>query len=337
MTTTAPPRRLMPQNLDDWPALVMGSNPKPEQSEQITDELRNAFAVFNQRIATFATSDTRRVREAVRQAHFENDHAPYGSAACVILSGRPLSGKTHAALFCAFSETRATWSALPHDPNDPTRDRSIPWIYVEVPKEGRGHSVLKAMWTFCGAPPLPAHSANASDYLAALRRIAPRIGLRGIVIDDTHGVGARQSQESRLLADTMKTLVTGLPATLLFLGTGFTESGVLHGSAGDQVRLRGAQWIDVGRWDSPVRGQIGDWDNLSRELSQRLLLPSPRAQVRLTRRRVLERLVEGSGQRPGLATVWAKRAATYAAWHDVDLDLVALDATHGQLIEGRGA
>ena len=244
--------------------------------------------------------------------------------------GQPMSGKTHAALSAAFTETRKRWLALGRAPDDPQFDRSVPWIYVEVPKNARGLSVLKPIWTFLGLPPLPSRPTTA-DYLQALRRIAPRIGLRGIIIDDGHGVGGHQSEESRLLADLLKTIITGLPVTIVLVGTGFNESGVLRGSAGDQVRLRGARWIDVGLWDAPARGEVGEWELLGRHLTERLLLPSEGARVRFTNRRVLDRLAYGSDLRPGLAVVWAKRAASYAVWNDTDLDLTALDATHAEL------
>lgn len=336
MSASAVARRLMPQNIDDWPHLVMRQNPKPELGGQVTDELRERVDAYNQRIGTLATKDTKAAADAIRRAHFENDHSAYGSATCVILNGLPMSGKTHAALTFAFSETRATWNALGRAPDDPQFDRSIPWIYVEVPKRAGGHSLLKAIWTFVGLPSLPPR-ATAADYLEALRKIAPRIGLRGIVIDDGHGVGQRQSEDSRLLADILKGIITGLPATIVLIGTGFDESGVLRGSAGDQVRLRGARWIDVGNWGPPNPTSVGEWERLGRSLSDRLLLPAKTATIRLTTRGAIRTLHEGSRARPGLAVEWAKRAASYAVQHDTDLDLSALEATHNDLPSPEGS
>ena len=132
--TPAAAMRLMPQNIDEWPALVFSDNPRPQPHPVVTNELRQLVDVYNEKIGTISTRDTRSVREAVSRAHFENDHSAYGSATCVILSGHPLSGKTHAALTCAFGETRDIWSRLGRAPDDPKFDRSIPWIYVEVPK-----------------------------------------------------------------------------------------------------------------------------------------------------------------------------------------------------------
>lgn len=321
--------RLMPQDIDDWPALVTSDNPRPQPAEVVTDELRHRVDAYNQRVGTISTRDTRSAREAIRRAHFENDHSAYGSATCVILSGLPLSGKTHAALTCAFSETRDIWGKLGRAPDDPKFDRSIPWIYVEVPKQARSLSLLKAIWTFIGLPPLSPR-ATASDYLPALRKLAPSIGLRGIIIDDSHGVGERQSKDSRVLADILKGIITGLPATIVLVGTGFEESGVLRGSAGDQVRLRSARWIDVGKWQPPSLNAVGDWELLGRGLSERLVLPRSTATVRLTTRGAVHSLHEGSRGRPGLAVEWAKRAASYAVWHDTDLDVAALEATHAE-------
>lgn len=327
MSIAATTRRLMPQNIDDWPDLVMAGNPKPALTDPVTDELRELVDAYNQRIGTLATKDTKAVSDAIRRAHFENDHSAYGSATCVILNGLPMSGKTHAALTCAFSETRSVWNALGRAPDDPQSDRSIPWIYVEVPKRAGGLSLLKAIWTFVGLPPLPPRD-TAADYLEALRKIAPRIGLRGIIIDDGHGIGPRQSKDSRLLADILKGIITGLPATIVLIGTGFDESGVLRGSAGDQVRLRGARWIDVGNWEPPNATSLGEWERLGRSLSERLLLPSAEAMIRLTTRGAIRTLHEGSRGRPGLAVEWAKRAASYAVQQDTDLDVASLEATH---------
>ncbi len=318
--------RLMPQDIDDWPHLVMGQNPRPELDGPITEDLRRRVDAYNQRIGTLTTRDTTAVAQAIRRAHFENDNSAYGSASCVILDGKPMSGKTHAALSAAFSETKKIWSALGRSPDDPKHDRSVPWIYVEVPKLARGFSLLKAIWTFLGPPPLP-QGATTADYLEALRTIAPKVGLRGIIIDDGHGIGAGQNKDSRLLADVLKGIITGLPATIVLIGTGFGESGVLHGAAGDQVRLRGARWIDIGRWEPPSPRKIGDWEYLARSLNERLVLPADGMRVRLTTRRAVHTLHEGSRGRPGLAVEWAKRAASYAVWHDTDLDVAALDAT----------
>lgn len=116
MSVQAPARRLMPQNIDDWPQLVTAQNARPELGSAVTDELRELVDAYNQRIGTLATRDTKAVAEGIRRAHFENDHSAYGSATCVIINGLPMSGKTHAALTCAFSETRDIWAGSTEHP-----------------------------------------------------------------------------------------------------------------------------------------------------------------------------------------------------------------------------
>ena len=88
-----------------------------------------------------------------------------------------------------------------------------------------------------------------------------------------------------------------------------------------------ARWIDVGKWHPPSATGIGDWELLGKNLSERLILPNPGTSIRLTTRGTIRYLHEGSRGRPGLAVEWAKRAASYAVWHDVDLDATALAAT----------
>lgn len=60
---------------------------------------------------------------------------------------------------------------------------------------------------------------------------------------------------------------------------------------------------------------------LGRSLSERLVLPSESATIRLTTRGAIRCLHEGSRGRPGLSVKWAKRAASYAVWNDTDLDV----------------
>ena len=100
MSTPTTARRLMPQSIDDWPDLVMTPNPRPMPADPVTDELRHGIDAYNQKIGTIATHDTRAVSEAIRRAHFENDHAAYGSATTRTSSGcratnRKMCGSTN--------------------------------------------------------------------------------------------------------------------------------------------------------------------------------------------------------------------------------------------------
>lgn len=325
-------RRLMPQNRDDWPALVRAANPLPSTLvEDVTAEVKDAFNRYNQRLGPFSTQDQRRVSDAITKAHFENDHAVFGPQACVIVDGPPLAGKTYAVLTQAMKETRAIWEALPYDPEEPGHHRSTPWVYIEIPKYGQGFSILSAICMFCGAIVAERRDKNATTLGFLLRDLAPQIGLRGVIIDDSHGIAGQVNKQARSLADTLKNSITGIPATVVIIGTGLRESGVLHGIAGEQVLLRGAAWVDVGDWPAPgvsAASNLGPWERLAASLNEHLAFPRPDTRCLLNQRPVLNRLVDGARGRPGLAIMWVKRAARHAIDTDSHLDLSALDATY---------
>jgi hypothetical protein len=74
-------------------------------------------------------------------------------------------------------------------------------------------------------PAAPAPAATTADYLAALRKLAPKVGLRGIIIDDGHGIGAGRTRTRDCSPTSSRGIITGLPATIVLVGTGFDESG----------------------------------------------------------------------------------------------------------------
>jgi hypothetical protein len=263
-------RRLMPQNRDDWPALVRASNLRPTTSvADVTAEVKEAFNRYNQRLGPFGTHDQRQVAEAITRAHFENDHAVFGPQACVIVDGPPLAGKTYAVLTQAMKETRAIWDALPYDPEEPRHHRSIPWVYVEIPKHSQGFSILSAICMFCGAIVAERRDKNATTLGFLLRDLAPQIGLRGVIIDDSHGIAGQVNKQARALADTLKNSITGIPATVVIIGTGLRESGVLHGIAGEQVLLRGRRGLRLATGPPPAAAMPA-----TRGLGSVWLLPS---------------------------------------------------------------
>lgn len=87
--TPAAAMRLMPQNIDEWPALVFSDNPRPQPHPVVTNELRQLVDVYNEKIGTISTRDTRSVREAVSRAHFENDHLPTAAPPASSSAGTP--------------------------------------------------------------------------------------------------------------------------------------------------------------------------------------------------------------------------------------------------------
>ena len=336
--------RPLPQNLVDWPRLVYPDNPRPVAvdgtDQPLAEDVVRQFQAYNSRVGPLMTDDVIRVRRAIEQAHFENEHSSLAGQRCVVVDGPPLVGKTHAVLSVAFRETREIWNKHPPVDLDPHADsgddhdggasgervRRIPWSYIEISAASRQFGVLSGIHRFCGIP--QGSRDKASDLLARLRHIAPHIGLRGVIIDDAHGIAGGRQRESALLADILKSVITGLPATVVIIGANLGLSGVLDGSLGEQVRGR-SLWTELGNWPVPSKGKPpGPWERLASNLTKHLAFPGGPAQRHLDRRSTVMAIAEGSHGRPGLAIEWVKAAANHAIAHDTVLDVVALEATH---------
>lgn len=320
--------RLMPQNPDDWPQLVYATNPRPDQSVLALEEFRRRLKQYVMKLGPLPTADIQEVRSAVERAHFANDHSPAGPQRCVVVDGAPYSGKTYATLNAAVSETRGIWDS--NGGMDGGGHRSIPWTYLEVPKGGGLRSMATDVARCLGVPTRTGRGENSSDMLARIRYTAPRVGLRGVIVDDSHGVfgasGARNRQSSDL-ADTLKSLVTGIPATVVVVGAGLRESSLFDNLYGRQIEER-SEWVSVGGWAPPTKNDFakGCWAELVAALHHARVLPESRS-VRLNSRRTLTDLANGSQGCPGAAIRWLKRATVWAIDHDTDLDRAALEAT----------
>lgn len=230
----------MPQNLDDWPSLVHPRNERPPDGDPGDPQVQLAFRAFVMRLGPLDLPDLRRVSQAVQDAHFENENSPAGPQCCVVVDGGPVAGKTFAALTAAFRETRSIWEAL--DPDATPGHRSIPWAYVEAPSGAGSYSIMSSLCRFLGIP--KGARTNTSAAAAKVRAVAPLVGLRGVIIDDSHGLAGagRARAESAALANTLKTAVTGLPATVVIVGAGLRQSKVFDNVFGDQIEQR-ARWV----------------------------------------------------------------------------------------------
>lgn len=335
MTTTADPavrstptghahRRLSLSCLDDWPLMVNHANPRPDiGTRPPTDQVVvAAFCRYIERLGPFQLPDVRNVANAIDEAHFENDMSTVGTQRCVIVDGLPHAGKTYSAITHAFAETRQVWQA---DTTSTPSARSIPWVYVEIPPKAQALSLYQAVLTFCGMPlPSPAARANATILSAHVRDLAAQVGLRGIIFDDAHGIAGT---DSRFVGDILKTVVTGVPATVVVVGAGLHDRRIFNTLPGTQV-LERANWVTVGAWPlPPAKGDYhGPWGELAARFTKADPLANPERKVLLGNRPALTHLAAGSGQKPGTAIKWLKRAARYAVMNDTNLDLAALKA-----------
>lgn len=319
--------RPMPQNLSDWPRFLDRDRTRPapvEGERALTDEGAARYQAYNLAVGPVPTDDVAKVNRAIADAHTENQHSSLAGQRCVIIDGPPMVGKTHAALSVALRETRAVWQA--HEQAGGGPGRPIPWIYVEITAAPRGHGILAGMHRFCG---IPSEARDTTlDLLVRLRDLAPKMGTRGVIIDDSHGLAGGRTRESTALADTLKGVITGLPITVVIVAADLARFGALGGPAGEQVRYR-AIWTQLGNWPVPARNNgPGPWERLAATMTKHLAFPYGVKQCRLDRLGTLQALAEGSLKRPGIAIDWIKLAANYAIANDAMLDRSALEATH---------
>lgn len=294
-----------------------------------------AYQEWNLGIGPLVTDDTRKIEHAITQAQLRYRVAPLTGRQAVIIDGPPLAGKTYAALSVALSQTA---KSLAQPPAEPTTAHVRPWTYLEVMNHNGAKSIVTKMAGSLGA--LVDRPANAADYLAAIRHMAPKVGLLGYIVDDSHGLLGAKSTQSTTLATALKGLITGIPAPAVIIGANLQRDGILQGTTGEQVRLSASHWVMCGDWPPPGGKHTTGWERLAHQLKTHLAFPDNPRQFQLRTRSTLQALVEGSLGRPGLAIKWAKDAAAHAVMNETVLDQRALSATEhlidpaAQTVEG---
>ncbi|MET4079539.1 hypothetical protein [Janibacter sp. UYMM211] len=308
-----------PQDPDTWAehALHLRSRVAPTPGDPV-----DSFVDWNLNIGPLTTDDTHKVAHAVAQAQHRNLRAPLTGRNIVVVDGPPLAGKTYATIATALEQTR---QALDRPPQDPTCHRPRPWAYIEVLNHTGAKSIAQALAHSVGA--LVDRSAGIHQHVAAIRYMAPKVGLRGYIIDDSHGLLGARSRDTSSLATALKGLITGIPATAVVTGTNLRQDGIFQGTAGEQVRLSARNWVMCGDWPPPDGRTTTGWERLVRQLEQQLVFPGGQRQFHLATRQSIKTLAEGSLGRPGLAIRWATEAAVHAVTNDTVLDRMALEAT----------
>lgn len=296
---------------------------KPRSRPQPGDPA-STFVAYNLAAGPVGTPDVRRVRAAIERAQRRNTNAPLSTRSVVIIDGPPLAGKTYAALSVAVEQT----IAATHDPPpDPLCYRSRTWAYVEALNYSGSAGIAKSIATQVGAI-TDGRRRTTADHLEAIRHMAPKVGLKGVIIDDSHGMrGARTAASSSSLATTLKGLITGVPATTVIIGANLQRDNILTGTTGEQVRLSARDVVMCGTWDSPTGEASDPWVRLVKEMRTKLAFPRGTEQFQLAKRSTLQLLATGSQGRAGLAIDWIKEAACHAVTHDRPLDRSALEAT----------
>lgn len=193
------------------------------------------------------------------------------SRRCLLLEGPSFAGKTTSTMMVVLVITRAAWRAAGEIL--PGGYRNIPWVYVEVGENWGYRSIAQQIHRFIGLP-FP-RDANAETLMDTLRDMLPRLGTVGLIIDDAHNLRSRPDGRS---IDGYKTLLTGLPVSIVFIGLEpLTESALLIGaeqglgSSVQQIARRSTR-VNVADGVSPLRRRR-EWEALLERLVEQMHVP----------------------------------------------------------------
>lgn len=313
-----------PQNPDDWDAYLDAPRPTaPDPVESPDAETVDAFVAYNLGLGPIPTDDVRAIRDAIDHAQLRNRYAPLHGQHVVVVDGPPMAGKTYAVLGCALEQTR---TARQQPPPDPQCRRVTAWAYTEVTQHQGAASITRAIGDAIGI--VTDRGDRTPQHLAKIRHLAPKVGMLGYIVDDSHGIMGARNRDSTTLATTLKGLITGIPATAVIIGANLREQGIFSGSAGEQVRLRSiGTWVTCAAWTMPDGQSVTGWERLAATMTARLAFPGGPGQCRLNQKASIAAVAEGSGGRPAVAINWIKEAAVHAITNQTTLDLTALTAT----------
>lgn len=319
---------LLPHNFADWPTMMQPPRDKPRPPDSISAAVVREFVSYNRGIGPVDTADVRRISSAMLSVAASNENATLGARQCLLVDGPAGMGKSQAVVATALRDTRDIWQA---------RGRStpmgqvIPWIYVEATAAGQGKALMRAVCEFTGLPTGPRDTAD--ELLVRLRKTAPLMGVRGVIVDDAHMLRVAD-KDSRRLTDFLKSAITGLPVTFVFVGAGLRESALLRqGGAGypasEQIARRSVL-LEMSPWDhTPIDPGTPDemdaWARLVVTLNSLLAHPSGPGQLRLARSRAVAHLHKGSAGHVGVMIDWVKAATVFSVKQNVPLDRAALD------------
>ncbi|GAB2472337.1 P-loop NTPase family protein [Jatrophihabitans fulvus] len=301
--------------LDDWPDLLQrargNARPVLPADGLISRDIKRRLIEYTLALGPLETADTRRIDSYVREVLESNANAVNGGRRVLLIDGTSAIGKTQGIGSHILKETDRVWQRLGRH-----RDGAdvIPYVYVEATSGGQGRALLHSILRFTGLP--VAANESADESLARLRALGPRLGIQAVVVDDAHMLRT-VSADSRRLTDFLKTTITSLPFTFVFVGAGLEESALLRQatrggySAAVQISRR-ATVLQLKPWSVDDVG----WSRLLASLEQRLVIPGGFRKGTLTGTKSSRLLHARATGHPGIAIDWVKRAAIAAIRSD---------------------
>lgn len=162
---------------------------------------------------------------------FQENRARNSGHAGVMLTGESTLGKTTTAkrlmrwVFEEYAKQVPDWQRFEH----------VPVMYVEVPSNSNGKGLLKEMAEFFGLSVLARDSMAdlRMKVVAAIRRARTQL----IVVDELHNLAGRATGLGEAV-DLLKGLHNDIAATFLYCGIDVTNSSLMSGTRGQQLRSR---------------------------------------------------------------------------------------------------
>ena len=319
--------RFQPTIAADWANATPADLPRPEPVlGRVDEQTARVFQRFNVSIPPFRTPEFTAVANKLSDTMLFNEHRPFGGRRVLIVDGVAHIGKTTAILAAGAARVSA------HDPpitvHDNGRVWPIPWAYVEASAQGHGRALARSLCTFLGLPIQSSETAQTSiDRVACTASALP---LEVIVIDDFHMLGAATGPQQEQIANTVKHLITAVPATFVIAGNNLAHHPLVQptrtgSTAADQIRAR-ADWAGFRPWPYGSDESDEAWRVLFGLLKRAIALPRGEKQWKLDQLSTLHQVQQRCGGRPSTATEWIITAANAAIANDIALNLNTLNS-----------
>jgi hypothetical protein len=254
---------------------------------------------------------------------------PLGGATFLgIESGAPDVGKTTNIGMSMLLRSAGIW--LDEGQRTDEGHEHWPYAYVEANSSMRGPGLLKAMLGFF--TPISDSRADFDQLLKQVSHMLEKTGNVLFVVDDAHHI-RQTDQSTATLTNHLKTIVSRLPTSLVFVGNELEESALLkptrHGArtAAEQLRAR-MRRIRYPRYTSGANdGHLGPFTDVMRKLETNLIIRGQDLNGVLTAPDTIAYLIDGSSGRVGTAIKWVKQATADAISKGKDLTPALLEGT----------
>lgn len=196
---------------------------------------------------------------------FQENRARNSGHAGVMLSGDSSLGKTTTAkrlmrwVLGEYAKQFPHWRAMEH----------VPVMYVEVGSNSTGKALLKEMADFFGLAVRDRDSMAdlRSKVVNAIRRAHTQL----IVVDELHNLTAGHAVGLGETVDLLKGLHNDIAATFLYCGIDVTDSSLMNGARGQQLKRRFSV-LELTRYEWSNTEHRKEWKSLIKSFEDQLQL-----------------------------------------------------------------